>query len=83
MKKEYLDLAYAFRKSKIWKKIYEEELFAVRLPKARGKKKDEIGYCVIMGRNGEHLCLAVYMAIRDFPPCANLCRGSTRAWRGF
>ena len=52
MKKEYLDLAYAFRKSKIWKKIYEEELFAVRLPKARGKKKDEIGYCVIMAKRG-------------------------------
>lgn len=75
MKKEYLDLAYAFRKSKIWKKIYEEELFAVRLPKPRGKKKDEIGYCVIMGRNGEHLCLAVYIGDEGFSTLRELMSG--------
>ncbi len=82
MKKEYLDLAYAFRKSKIWKKIYEEELFAVRLPKARGKKKDEIGYCVIMGRNGEHLCLAVYIGDKGFSTLRELMSGEHEGLAG-
>ena len=60
MNKEYFDLAYAFRKSKIWKKIDEEEVFAVRLPGGKNSPA-KIGYCVIMGRSGEHLALAVYM----------------------
>ena len=54
------DLGYAFRKAKPWKEIFEEELFAVKL----GKKA--IGYCSLMGRNGEHMALAVYPGAEGF-----------------
>ena len=48
------DLAFAFRKEKPWNKIFEDELFAVRLSGGR------IGYCNIMGRGGDHIALSVY-----------------------
>ena len=55
----YLDklyqLAFVFRKTKLWKSLYESELFAVALPDG------EIGYCCVMGSGGEHLALALYV----------------------
>lgn len=48
-------LAFAFRKTKLWKSLYESELFAVALPTG------EVGYCSIMGFGGEHLALALYI----------------------
>ena len=48
-------LAFAFRKTKLWKALYESELFAVALPDG------EIGYCSVMGFGGEHLALALYV----------------------
>ena len=64
-KKDWYDLAYAFRKAALWKKIDEDELFAVRLPAKKTSSK-HIGYCVIMGRNGEHRALAVYVGEEGF-----------------
>lgn len=49
------ELAFAFRKAKLWKYLYDTELFAVSLPNG------EIGYCSIMGFLGEHLALALYV----------------------
>lgn len=49
------ELAFAFRKAKLWKNLYDTELFAVSLPNG------EIGYCSIMGSLGEHLALAIYV----------------------
>ncbi len=43
-----------FRKTKLWERMYDSELFAVRM--ADG----EIGYCCVMGMQGAHLALAVY-----------------------
>ena len=48
-------LAFAFRKTNLWKSLYESELFAVALPDG------EIGYCCVMGSGGEHLALALYV----------------------
>ena len=64
-KKDWYDLAYAFKKAALWKKINEEELFAVRLPAKKTSSK-HIGYCLIMGRNGEHRALAVYVGEEGF-----------------
>ncbi len=50
-----IKLGYDFRDSKIWDRIYEDELFAVELRDGR------VGYCCIMGRNGEHMALSVYI----------------------
>ena len=57
--KTLFKLAYAFKQSKIWKMIYEDELFAVDLD-------GEIGYCSLMGRNGQHIALAVYVGTEGF-----------------
>ena len=52
------ELAFAFRNTRIWKKVFEDELFAIRLP-CRGKGK--IGYCCITGREGVHKAISVYI----------------------
>lgn len=51
---ELYDLALAFKKSKIWKKLWDAQLFAVE------HSDGTIGYCCVMGRGGQHLALAVY-----------------------
>ena len=48
------DLAFQLRKIKLWKQLYDSQLFAVR------HADGTIGYCCAMGMLGEHLALAVY-----------------------
>ncbi len=50
-----LELAFLYKKTKLWKCLYDTELFAVRLPGG------EIGYCSIMGLLGEHCALGLYV----------------------
>ena len=65
MNKTHLyDLAYEFRNSKVWKQIFEAELFAVKLP--RKSAGENIAYCSLMGRGGEHMALAVYIGAEAF-----------------
>lgn len=47
-------LAFAYKKTKLWKKMLDSQLFAVPLPDG------ETGYCCVMGMQGEHIALAVY-----------------------
>ena len=62
MNKEHLfDLAFSFREKKLWKQLVEEELFAVKLS-ANGKN-DQIGYCFVMGTNGQHKAVAIYPGV--------------------
>ena len=49
------DLAFLFRKLKLWNRIPETALYAIRFDDG------EIGYCSVMGELGEHLCLCVYL----------------------
>lgn len=48
------ELAFQFKSEKLWDKLRDADLFAVRLPDG------EIGYCSVMGMGGEHFALAVY-----------------------
>lgn len=50
-----LNVAFDFRKQKLWKKLLETELFAVQL------SSGEVGYCCITGTYGEHLALSLYI----------------------
>ena len=72
MNKEHLlDLAFSFRETKLWKKLKEEELFAVRL--SADDQDGSIGYCFVMGANGEHTALAVFRGARGFSTFREFC----------
>ena len=47
-------LAFAYKKTKLWKKLSDGQLFAVAL------SDGETGYCSVMGALGEHIALALY-----------------------
>ena len=49
------ELAFALRKAKPWKTLFDSELFALSLPNG------ETGYCSVMGFLGEHLAIALYV----------------------
>ena len=54
------DLAYTFKKSKLWQLLREQQVFAVSLPNG------QIAYCLIMGQNGEHMALSVHIDAEGF-----------------
>lgn len=54
------DLAYRFRDTRLWKKLSEFELFAVKL--ADG----ETGYCNVTGMRGRHIALALYTGEKGY-----------------
>jgi len=49
------ELMFAYRQTKLWKELYDTDLFAVALPEG------EIGYCSVMGNLGEHIALALFV----------------------
>lgn len=52
---EVMEAAFRFRSEKLWKKLRENELFAVQL------SGGEIGYCCITGGGGEYTALSLYI----------------------
>ncbi|MBO4320937.1 MAG: hypothetical protein J5857_10780, partial [Treponema sp.] len=52
--KELLDLAFAYRKTALWEKIGDREIFAFRL------EKGEPVLIAVMGKIGEHCAIAAY-----------------------
>ncbi len=54
-KTRLFDTAYQYKATKLWKKLRDQQLFGVTLPDGR------IGYCCVMGLQGEHVALAVYI----------------------
>lgn len=54
------DLALQYRKTKLWKKLYDDTIFAVKF------SDGQIGYCCVMGLLGEHIALAVYIGAEGF-----------------
>ncbi len=53
-------LAFAYKKTKLWKKLWDTDVFAVRL------SGDRIGYISIMGANGGHCALGLYTEEEGF-----------------
>lgn len=51
---DILEAAFAYKKTKLWTKLYDTELFALKYPDG------DICYVSIMGRLGEHNAVAVY-----------------------
>lgn len=47
--------AFAYKKTKLWKQLWDSQLFAVELSDGR------LGYVSIMGKLGEHCALALYI----------------------
>ncbi|MCI9136242.1 MAG: hypothetical protein HFH48_01550 [Lachnospiraceae bacterium] len=48
-------LAFEYKRTKLWKKLSDTEMFAVRLP------EDRIGYISVMGMAGGHCALGLYI----------------------
>lgn len=48
------ELAFQYKKTKLWKKLWDSQIFAVRF------SDGGIGYCSVMGMNGELNAIAVY-----------------------
>ncbi len=48
-------LALRYKKTRLWTVFTDQNLFAVRLPDG------EIGYCCVMGQEGSHVSLALYI----------------------
>ena len=48
------DLALLYKKTKLWKKLWDTQMFAVRF------SDGDIGYCCVMGMLGEYIAIAVY-----------------------
>lgn len=54
------ELAFAYKKTKLWKSVWDTEIFAVKLPDG------EIGYCSVMGAVGKHCALGLYVGNTGF-----------------
>ena len=54
------ELAFQYKDTKLWQRLYDDEMFAVRLTDG------EIGYCSVMGMMGEHLALGLYVGNRGY-----------------
>ncbi|MDO5398965.1 MAG: hypothetical protein Q4G33_13655 [bacterium] len=52
--------AFAYKKTKLWKKIEDSQIFGVRLPDG------QIGYICIMGMAGEYCALGLYVGDEGF-----------------
>lgn len=63
------DLAFQYKKTKLWKKLYDTDLFAIRL------SDGETGYCCVMGMHGEVNILALYVGPEGFQSYRNILEG--------
>ena len=60
--KELLDLAFAYRKTALWEKIGDRDIFAFRL------ETGEPVLVAVMGKIGEHCAIAAYPGNRGLKP---------------
>ena len=54
------DAAFRYKKSGLWKKLWDSDVFAIKL------KSGEIGYISIMGKGGEYNAIGLYIGEKGF-----------------
>jgi len=54
------ELAFQYKKAKLWKKLYDDEVFAVKLPDGK------TGYISIMGMAGDYNAIGLYVGREGF-----------------
>lgn len=59
-KNQLYEAAFRYKKTGIWRKLWDNHVFAVKLPSG------EIGYVSIMGRSGEYNALGLYIGEEGF-----------------
>ena len=59
-KDKLYDAAFRYKKAGIWKKLWDNEVFAIKLPSG------ETGYISIMGRDGSYCALGLYIGEDGF-----------------
>ena len=64
------ELAFEYRKTKLWKKVTEANLFAIRLSDGR------IGYCCVIGAFGSGRSIIMYMGDEGFNSYRNIVKHS-------
>lgn len=62
------EAAFRYKKTGLWKKLWDTEIFAVKL------KKGKIGYVTIMGANGEYCALGLYIGYEGLKSLINVAK---------
>lgn len=57
---ELLEASFQYRSDKLWKKLYDSDIFAFKL------SDGQTGYCSVMGELGECIALALYIGDEGF-----------------
>lgn len=57
---ELLEASFQYRSDKLWKKLYDSDIFAVKL------SDGQTGYCSVMGEIGECIAFALYIGDEGF-----------------
>ena len=68
-KENLYEKAFQYKKAKLWTKLWDTDVFAVRLP------GDEIGYVSIMGHGGQYCALGLYIGQQGFQSYRKLFNG--------
>lgn len=63
------ECAFEYKKTKLWKKLWDTEIFAVKF------SDGEIGYVSVMGKGGTYTGIAVYVGDDGFQSFRKLRRG--------
>jgi len=66
--------AMNFKQEDCWNYMLEHDIFGIQNPET-----GEIGYCCVMGGNGEHFALAVYKGTEGLAVLVNLLNGEANA----
>lgn len=65
------DLAFQYKKAKLWKQVSEDDIFAVKL------SDGEIGYCVVYGMWSDSTALDLHIGDKGYKGCCLLREGYT------